>query len=90
MCAEYTRIEPDAAYPVAEEARILSGREAALWLTLRGKKELSELSVCHAEVVIDRLSDLFGDLEPHRPAGLLLPDCGSLNGVSVWGNALDF
>ena len=66
MRTEHTWIEPNAAYPVADEARILSGREALIRLTLRGKKEFSALSVRHKEVVIDRLPGLFGDLEPYR------------------------
>src|SRR4029077_13348269 len=31
-----------------------------------------------------------GDLEPYRSAGLLLADRRTLNGVSGWGNVLDF
>jgi len=90
MRAEQARIETNAAYPFAEETRILSSRESPFWLALRGKKEFPSLPVCHAEVFIDSLSGLFGDLEPHRPAGLLLADRRTLNGVSVWGNVLDF
>jgi hypothetical protein len=90
MRAEHAWIEPDAAGPVAKQTRILSGREALLWVTLRGKEELSLLPVCHAEVFIDSLPGLFCDLEPHRSAGLLLADSHSLNGVSVRGNVFDF
>src|SRR5487761_1358408 len=90
MRTEHARIQPDAAYPVAQETRILSDRKAPRWLTLRGKKELSMLPVRRPEVIIDRLSGLFGDLEPHRPTCLLLPDCRALNGVPVRGNILDF
>jgi len=68
----------------------LSGREALLGPTLCGKKELSVLPVRHTQVVINRLPGLFGDLEPYRSAGLLLADRRTLNGVSVWGNVLDF
>ena len=70
--------------------RILSGREALIRLTLRGKKEFSALSVRHKEVVIDRLPGLFGDLEPYWLAGLLLANRRSLNSVSVRSNILDF
>jgi hypothetical protein len=77
-------------YPVADETRILPDREAPFWLTLRGQKEISSLSVRRTEVIIDRLPGLFGDLKPYRPAGLLLPDCRTLNRVSVRGNVLDF
>lgn len=40
MRTEQARIEPDAAYPVADETRILPDRKAPVWLTLRGKKEI--------------------------------------------------
>src|SRR5208282_466543 len=89
MRTEHARIEPNATYPVAEETGILSGREALLGPTLCGKKELSLPPVCHAEAFIHSLPGLFRDFEPHRPAGLLLPDRRSLNGVSVRGNILD-
>src|SRR5580704_14758598 len=90
MRTEHARIEPNAAYPVANKTRILSCRKAQPWLALRGKKELSLLPVCDAEVIIDSLPGLFGDLEPHRSSGLLLADSHSLNGVSVRGNVFDF
>src|SRR5580700_884209 len=90
MRAEHAWIEPDAAGPAAEETHILSGREALVWATLRGKEELSLLPVCHAKVFINSLPGLFCDLEPHRLAGLLLADSHSLNGVSVRGNVFDF
>jgi len=90
MRTEHARIEPNTTYPVAEETGILSGRKALLGPTLCGKKELSVLPVRHTQVVINRLPGLFGDLEPYRSAGLLLADRRTLNGVSVWGNVLDF
>jgi hypothetical protein len=79
MRTVHTWSEPNAAYPVADETRILSGREVPIRLTLRDKKEFSALSVRHKEVVIDRLPGLFGDLEPYRLAGLLLANRRSLN-----------
>jgi hypothetical protein len=48
------------------------------------------LSVCRTDVVIDRLTGLFGDLEPHRLPSLLLAHCRAINGVSVRRNVLDF
>ena len=90
MRTEHARIEPNTTYPVAEETGILSSREALLGPTLCGKKELSLLPVRHTQVVINCLPGLFGDFEPYRSAGLLLADRRTLNGVSVWGNVLDF
>jgi hypothetical protein len=90
MRTEQARIEPDPAYPVADEACILPDREALAWLTLRSKKKFSALPVRHTEVIVDCLPGLFGDLKPYRPAGLLLADRRTLNGLSVWGNVLDF
>ena len=54
------------------------------------KRNSSWLPVCDAEVFINRLAGLFGDLEPYRPAGFLLADRRSLNGVPVRGDVLDF
>jgi hypothetical protein len=90
MRTEHAGVEPDAANPVAEETGILPGREAQLRLALRGEEKLSSFSACHAEVFVDRLAGLFGNFEPHRPAGLLLSDRRSLDGVSVRGDVLDF
>src|SRR5580692_5037636 len=90
MRTEHARIEPNTTYPIAEETGILSGREALLGPRLCGKKVLSRLPVHHTQVIINRLPGLFGDLEPYRSTGLLLADRRTLNGVSVWGNVLDF
>src|ERR1700720_4373866 len=79
----------DAAYPVADETRILPDREAPVWLTLRGKQKISSLPVRHMEVIIDRLPGLFGDFKPYGPTGLLLADRRPINGVSVRGNVLN-
>src|ERR1700692_3804077 len=89
MRAVYARIEPDATDPVSEDTGILSGREGLLGPALSGKQELSLFPVNRAKVFIDRLPGLFGNLEPHRPSGLLLPDRDTLNGVAVWGTLLE-
>src|ERR1700692_171836 len=89
MRAVYARIEPDATDPVSEDTGILWGREGLLGPALSGKQELSLLPVSRAKIFIDRLPGLFGDLEPHRPAGLLLADRRTFNRISVWGNVLD-
>ena len=70
--------------------RALSDREGPAQPTLRGKKEISSLAVGGAEVVIERLPGLFGELKPHRPASFLLTHRCTLNGVAVRGNVLDF
>jgi len=90
MRTEQATIEPDAAYPIADETRILSDREGPVWLTLRSKKEISSLAVGRAEVVIERLPGLFGELKPHRPASFLLTHRCAINSVSMRGNVLDF
>jgi hypothetical protein len=83
MRTEQARIETDAAYPVADETRILPDRKAPIWSALRGKKEISSLPVRHTEVIVDRLPGKFGDLKLYRPAGLLLADRRAIDGVSV-------
>jgi hypothetical protein len=90
MRTERARIKSDTADPVGEEACILSNREIPLGMTLCGKKELSLLSLRHAEVFIDSLLCLFCNLKPYRSTRFLLPDRHSFNGVSVRGDVFDF
>src|SRR5271168_2780652 len=90
MRTEQAPVEPYAAYPIADETRILSDREGPTWLTLGGKKKISTLAVRHAEIVVERLASLFGELKPHRPASFLLAHRCAIHGVSVRGNVLDF
>src|ERR1700733_15581477 len=90
MRAEQALVEPDATYPIADETRILSDREGPAWLSLRGKKKISSFAVCQAEIVIERLPDLFGEFKPHRPASFLLAHRCAITGVSMRGNVLDF
>src|ERR1700686_4849637 len=89
MRPEHARIKSDPAYPVGEEPRILSGGKALVRVPLRGEEKFALLPVCHPEVIVDRLPGLLCHFEAHRPPRLLLPDCGPLNGVAVWGNVLD-
>ena len=90
MRTEHARIETDAAYPVADEASILSGREAPVLMALRAEKEFTLLPLRRTEVVINRLPGLLGDLESYRLAGLLLADRCALDGVSMRSNVLEF
>src|ERR1700733_8586348 len=89
MRTERARIEPDAAYAVADETSILSGREAPVLMALRAEKEFTSLPPRCTEVVINRLPGLLGYLESCRLAGLLLPDRCALNGVSMRNNVLE-
>src|SRR3984885_16087401 len=90
MRTKQALVEPYAAYPNADETRILSDREGPTWLTLRGKKKISALAVRHAEIVVERLPSLFCELKPHWPASFLLAHSCAINGVSVRGYVLDF
>ena len=38
---------------------------------------------------IDRLAGLFGQLKLDRPAGLLLPDGGTIQRKALWGDIFD-
>src|SRR5258708_14839733 len=86
MGAKHAGIETDAANPVADQACILPGRQAPARPARRSEQEFAGLSVCRADVVIRRLPGLFGNLESHRHAGLLLAHCCALDGVSVRRN----
>ena len=90
MGTELAWIESDAIYPVADKTRILSDRKASIGPSLCGKKKISSPPVPCMEIIIDRLSGLFGDFEPYRPTGLLLADRCTLNRVSVRSNVLYF
>ena len=69
MNAYRTRADqPDAAYPVADETSILSGREAPVLMALRAEKEFTLLPLSCTEVVINGLPGLLGDLELYRLA----------------------
>src|ERR1700731_4655 len=59
------------------------------WPARRSEQKVAGLSVGGADVVIDRLPGLFGHLEPHGHAGLLLAHRRAFNGVSVRRNVLD-
>jgi hypothetical protein len=57
---------------------------------LRGKKKISALAVRHAEIVVERLPGLFGELKLHRPTSFLLAHHCAINSVPVRGNVIDF
>ncbi len=76
-------IQANSGNPLREQARILTGREAAIWTPMTGEQEIAGfLAVC-LEVVIDRLTGLLGDLELDRPAGLPLAHCRSVNSIPM-------
>jgi hypothetical protein len=75
--------------PIADEAGILAGRKAALMATAPGKQKRARRFGGYLEIVIDRLSGLFGEFEPNRTAGLLLPHRGTVERISRRGDILD-
>jgi hypothetical protein len=50
---------------------------------------LTRFLVRDADVVIDGLSGLLGELEANRATGLSLPHGGPIGGVAVWTDVLD-
>jgi hypothetical protein len=73
MGAELRWIKAYAGNPLVNEPRILSRRQSQV-ISATGKEELPGFPPCHPKIVINCRASLIGQLEPHRPARLLLPD----------------
>ena len=83
MRAELRRVKPDTCDSLLNEARVLSGRQAAL-VAASGEQELSWFAPGQSKVVIECLTRLIGHLKSHRPAGLLLSYGCAIRRVSTW------
>jgi len=88
MSAELRRIEPDACNLFLNEARILTRREAGA-ITTPCEQELTGLATRMPKVVVDGHARLDRQLEPHRPAGLLLPDRRAIHGVAARSHVIE-
>ena len=78
----------DAGDPFGNEPRILPRGKAAS-SAASCEKELAWLSLRQAQILVDRLARLVGQLETDRPAGFPLPDGGSIMRVPIRGDIID-
>jgi hypothetical protein len=88
MRAEFRWVETDARHPFLHEPSVLSCRQSAFVATT-GEEEVAGLPSGQSQVVVDSLSRLVGELEPDRPARLLLTDGGAIHGITTRGHILD-
>ena len=87
--AELGRIEPDAGHPFVYEPRILPRRQAVWTIATTGEQELARLPSRQPQVLVDGQTRLVGQLEPHRPARLLLSDGRSVHRVAARRHVID-
>ena len=87
--AELGRIEPDTGDPFMNEARVLSCGEPVWSVAATGKEELPWLPSSQSQVLFDGQASLIRQLEPNRPARLLLPDGCAVHGISAWCHIID-
>ena len=86
--AELRRIEPDARHPFLHEPRVLPGRQSSA-IAATCEQELTGLATRQPQVVVDGHPRLVGQLEPHGPAGLLLPDRRAVHRVAARRHVID-
>src|SRR5262245_19683425 len=86
MRPEQPRIEPDAANPFADQARVLACRHTAISSPAAREKKLAGLLTRCSQVVVDGLTGLVGQLEFDWPPCLFLPNHCSVDCVAIRSN----
>jgi len=90
VCSENPWIQPNAANPLRNEARILMCCHAVFGTTTTCEQELAGPFVGGLQIIIDRPAGLFAQFESDRPSGLLLSDRCAIRRVSARSDILDF
>jgi hypothetical protein len=88
VCAELEGIEANAAYPLTDQAGVLSRRQPAIDTPSASEQELAGAPPCNPKMRVDCLTGLLGEFEPHRASRLLLPDSCPMEGIAMWGNVI--
>lgn len=89
MRAELRRIEADASDPLQHVPSVLTRGKFAIQIAPASEWELSRLTASQPEVLVNRLTRLIREFEPHRPAGLLLADGRAIHGVTARRDIVD-
>ena len=89
MRAELEEIEADAADPLTNQTGVLSRRQPAIDTPSTSKQELARTPPCDPQMLVDGLSRLLREFEPHRPTGLLLPNSCPVSGVAMRSHVVD-
>src|ERR1700730_12760094 len=83
------RVEADACNSLGNEPRVLSRRDARSRPTSADEHKFAGLFGSGSQVIVDRLTGLFRQLEPDGLPGLLLSDRRSIDCVSAGRDVLD-
>ena len=86
---ELQRIKTDTGDPFANQSRVLSRRQAAPGTAAPGKQEITSFPAGHPQVFIKGQPRLLCQFETNGSAGLLLPDCRTIESVAIRGHVVD-
>jgi hypothetical protein len=86
---EQVRVQADACDPLGNETRVLPRRLALTLAASADEQEFAHLLASQADVVVNRLPSLLGQLEADRPTGLPLSHGRLIGSVAVRGNVFD-
>src|SRR5215471_9894977 len=89
MCPEEARVQSNGSNPLANQSRVLSCRDWQVASATTAKQELGWFLIGGSEIIVDRLSRLFGHFEPYRLASLPLVHCCAIDRVTMRSNVLD-
>src|SRR5207302_2102298 len=89
MSAEPAGIEANARDPPGDQACVLPCCDAPAPSTAAAEQEVARLSTGGANVVVDCMASVLGDLKSNRQTGLLLAYHGSIDRISMRRNVLD-
>jgi len=87
--AEKVWVKAYACNPLGDESGVLSRRDTLSRPASAGEHKFAGLPDGGSQVIVDRLTSLFRQLEPDGLPGLLLSDRGPIDCVSAGGNVLD-
>jgi len=89
MRAEPAGIKANARDPSGNQTGVLPCCDAPASSTAAAEQEVARFSTGGADVVVDRLPSVLGDLESNRQAGLLLADRCTVDRISMRRYVLD-
>jgi len=87
--SELQRVKTNAGDPLANQARILPGRQTAIGPPPASEQELSRSSASDPQMLVDGMPGLFGQLEPNRTTGLFLTNGSPVEGVTIGCNIVN-
>jgi hypothetical protein len=83
------QVQPDAREPVRKQPRVLTGRHGVS-RPPTGEQKVARLLTFLSDVVVEGLASLLRQLEPDGTPCLSLAHGGSIDGIAVGSNVIDF